>query len=166
MTSPPVGSSTGTCAPSQTIDVRSSQVIVFSSSNANITVSPVVLQSCTAGGAGAPLLFTVTVLDVNGNAMPAGTAVSFTSTNGTITSSLSYVVPDTDGCLTSASGCPALVGARSGGATFGDIPVIMKSDAAWAAGVCTDATGHNGNFTVTVTTPLGVITSATTTVAD
>lgn len=165
VTAPPVGSSAGTCATSKTLHVRSSQVIVFSGSTAAISVAPIVLPQCIpAVGGGAPSTFNVTVLDVNGNAMPVGSTVNFTTTNGIITSG-NYIVPDTIGCLSAAAGCPA----SAASATFGNIPVTMKSDAVWAAGVpnntCTNS-ASSGVFTVTVTTPKGLITTATTTVAD
>ncbi len=168
VTVPPVGSSANTCAASKTLHVRSSQVIVFSGSTPVITLAPIALPPCTlVGGAGAPSTFNVTVLDINGNAMPVGSTVNFTTTNGTITSG-NYIVPDTIGCLSTSVGCPT----SAASATFGNIPVTMKSDATWAAGTppapntCTNTNGSTGSFTVTVTTPKGNITTASTTVSD
>ena len=153
-------SSAGTCAASKTLHVTSSQVIVFSGSTSSIVINggaAIALPPCTpAGGVGAPLTFVVRVLDANGNAMPVGTTVAFSTTNGTITSNASYIVPDTTGCLAGSAGCLA----PSASATFGEIPVTMKSDGAWAAGApntCTNA-NPSGTFTVTVTSPKGIIT--------
>lgn len=154
------------CSTQKSIDARSSQVIVFSTSAALITINGgagIALPPCVAGVLGAPFTFPVTVTDLNGNAMPAGTTVAFSATNGSITSSGSYVVPDTSGCRTSFAGCPA----SAASAAFGDIPVTMKSDATSpSAGVCANASGF-GNFTVTVTAPKGLITApATAAVSD
>lgn len=152
------------CSAQKSIHVRGKLPIVFSGSDAVITINggaTIALPPCTGGGGvGAPSTFTVTVVDLHGNAMPAGTTVAFSSDNGTVTSSASYTVPSTSGCRTGAS-CPALAAS----ATFGDIPVTMKSDATWATGVCTN-TNANGTFTVKVTTPKGVITNATKSITD
>lgn len=166
-------SSTGTCAASKTLHVRSSQVIVLSSSSANVTINggaTIALPVCTLTGPGNPSTFTVTVVDINGNAMPAGTKVDFTTTNGTTPVPASFTVPDTLGCRTSYAGCPT----ASASATFGDIAVTMKSDAVYtpAAGAvaasCAQPTGGGpiGIFTVTVTSPSGVKTTGTATVTD
>ena len=162
------------CSPQKSIYVRQSQVIVLSSSSANITINgnaPINLPPCNiVTGAGAPSTFTVTVVDQHGNAMPAGTTVAFTKDNGTITSPASYIVPNSIGCRTGYAGCPA----SAGSATFGDIPVTMQSDATFAAGTpntCTNAS-TSGTFTVTVTTPSNsaapatTVTTSTATVTD
>lgn len=155
VTAPPVGSSAGTCATSKTLHVRSSQIIVFSGSTAAITINGglvIPLPVCAAGVVGAPLTFNTIVLDANGNAMPVGSTVNFTTTNGAFVSSASYIVPDTT-CGLGSVGC-------------GVIPVTMRSDATGSAGVCTNTNGSTGIFTVTVTTPKGTITTATTTITD
>jgi len=171
----------GLCSPQKSILVRDSQVMVFSTSHADITINggaTIVLPKCVAGSggsgnAGAPFPFTVTVVDQNGNAMPVGTTVTFSTTNGTMTFPLTgYTVQDTTGCRTGA-GCPAF----SASATFGDSTVSMKSDSVFAAGApavpgpigadtCSDPTGSSGVFTVTVTTPKGNITYGNMTVTD
>jgi len=167
------------CSPQKSIFVRDSQIIVLSTSHADITINggaAIALPPCVtgiggSGHAGAPTSFTVTVVDLNGNAMPAGTTVAFSSTNGTITFPVGgYTVQDTIGCRAGYAGCPAF----SASATFGDHTVSMKSDSVFAAGAagsagppvvppaadtCTDPTGSSGMFTVTVTTPKGNITS-------
>lgn len=161
------------CATAKTLHVRNSQVIVFSGSAAGITINAggvVALPVCTAaGGIGAPSTFTVTVVDVNGNAMPVGSTVAFTTSNGTLVSGASYVIPDTIGCRTGFAGCPA----SAASATFGNIAVTLKSDATWAApvapavvGTCTNTNGATGTFSVTVTSPKGLVTTQTATVTD
>ena len=187
-----------TCSPQKTIDVRGSQVIVFSTEFADITFSAsaaasgtgfgfipnadatkppsIVLQSCTAGGASSS--FVVTVVDKHGNAMPAGTTVGFTSTNGFILSERSFTVPDTIGCRSSYSGCPA----SAGSPTFGDYVVTMQYDTlTWSRdytyywdwywyyynrNVCDDNIVKQGEFKVTVSTPKGKATTASIAVKD
>ncbi len=163
-------SSAGTCATNKTVHVRGSTVIAFSSSDATVSINggaTIGLNPCVAGGLGLSIDVTVTVVDINGNAMPAGTTVEITTDNGIIVSGGSYIVPSTNGCRTSGS-CPALASS----ATFGNITVNMKSDASYAAGtgVCSN-TSANGTLTVTVTSPSvgtipGVKTIATKAVTD
>ena len=96
---------------------------------AGITVaaidSHIDLPACNTISGNVPDTFMVTVVDVNGNAMPVGSTVAFSTSNGTITSDASYIVPDTIACRTGYTGCPA----TAASANFGDIPVTMKSDA-------------------------------------
>jgi len=178
------GSSATACSAQKGIHVRGQMPIVFSSSDAFITINgnaPISLPSCfTAAGfspgggaAGGPLEFTVTVVDINGNAMPAGTRVEFTADNGTVTSDALYTVQSTSGCRPASAGaggsasCPA----SAASSTFGNIQVVMKSNATFtagtppAAGTCAD-TNNRGTLRVKVTTPKGNITSATATVTD
>lgn len=160
------------CSAQKTIDVRGSQVIVFSSSSAIITINngaTIALPPCTVGGGpGASKTFSVNVVDLNGNAMPVGTAVAFSSDNGTITSDTGYVVPDTTACNSAYAGCPA----TAGSAAFGNILVTMKSDSTLVTdattGVvsCSDPNNSSGAFKVTVTAPSGKVTTATIGVTD
>ena len=143
------------CSSQKSIDVRRSLPVIFSTSSAIIIInnfSGIALPPCTlAGGPGAPRTFIVSVVDLNGNAMPAGTTINFSSSNGTITSDPSIIVPSTAGCRTGFAGCPPSVGTPN----FGDIAVTMRSDATFAPGpppACTN-TNSSGTFTVTVTTP-------------
>jgi len=164
----------GICSTQKSIDARGSQIIVFSSSDATISINnnnTIALTPCNPATGNTPTTITVAVVDVNGNAMPAGTQVHFNSDNGIITGATAnpYVVPDTIGCRTNnpvtgaAYVCPA--SARS--ATFGNIPVTVVSDATWtpadpAAGTparCTNPS-NSGTFSVTVTSPKGTITAA------
>jgi hypothetical protein len=163
------------CSTQKSIDVRGSQVIVFSSSSANITINggaTIALTPCSLVNGNVPSTFTVTVVDVNGNAMPAGTTVAFSSDNGTITSATSVVIPDTTACRTTGyPGCPT----SAGSATFGDIAINMKSNATYTpadpttvpptAATCKD-TGNSGSFTATVTSPRGVVTTRSATATD
>lgn len=135
------------CSPQKSIDVRTSTVIVLSSSSAVITINSGAAINLTASPS-----FTVNVVDRNGNAMPPDTTVEFATTNGTIDTEESYTYPDITGCNSHYSGCPA----SSGSATFGNHTVIMSRD----------DTPDSGTFTVTVTTPKGLITIATGTVID
>jgi len=181
------------CSTQKSIDVRSSQIIVFSTSEADITITDpavvlpaptvvIALPPCStagSGSAGAPYTFIVTVVDRHGNAMPAGTTVAFSSDNATITTD-NYIVPDTDGCREDPvlyPGCPATPPATVGSPTFGDIRVTMKSDAVFtplvpgtppAADTPAKCTNPNtsGTFTVKVTSPKGIITTATMPVTD
>ena len=163
-------SSAGTCSTTHTLHVRDSQVMILSSSYANITINggaPITIPACSVVNGDVPTTFAVTVVDVNGNAMPAGSTIAFSSTNGTITSAASLIQPDTIGCRSSYSGCPT----SAGSATFGNIPVTMKSDATFTIvpapgpNTCSNST-PSGTFTVTVTSPRGLVTTATATVTD
>jgi hypothetical protein len=160
------------CSAQKSIDVRGSEIIIFSSSTATVAVDNnvglVALPTCVAPSGVTPAPHTVTVVDVNGNAMPAGTTVTFTSDNAVIVPA-SFTVPDTIGCRTAnpvtggAYTCPASVGS----ATFGDIPLSIKSNATYdsATGLCKD-TGASGTFTVTVTSPKGLVTTKSITITD
>jgi hypothetical protein len=136
-TTPPL-SSAGTCAASQTIYVRSSTVIAFSSNYALIAI-PAITPSTTA-------TYLVNVVDVNGNAMPVGTTVAFsiTGTTSKINGDSSFIVPNTSGCNSNHPGCPATVGTT----TFGDIAISITA-------------GTSGLLNVKVTTPMpdAVVTS-------
>ena len=178
--------------PQRSMDVRAGQVIVFSTSEANITInggSPIVLPSCTPGkngAAGGAVKFIVTVVDKHGNAMPKGTQISFSATNGTVITA-AEPVQDTISCRIGtdpdgfAYACPDNTKLNPpqgpGSTTFGNIEVGMRSDAVFALvldptsglpvdGTCTDATGKSGDFTVTVKTPRGTSTSGSVKVTD
>jgi hypothetical protein len=162
--------------------------MVFSTSDANITfsgavdpttgahvttgggVTTITLPKCDIAKGNQTYAFTVTVVDLHGNAMPAGTTIGFASDNGTFSGLTSFVVPDTIGCRSSYLGCPASPPATVGSPTFGDLGVTMKSDATYTPGdpnanpptqpACVDRT-PSGTFTVTVKT--NGVTSGTTT---
>lgn len=167
-------SSAGTCATSQTVHVRSSNVVVFSGSTPVVTAwsiaaIPVALSSinmklgCNNLTDSSP--FTIRVLDANGNAMPAGTTIALSTNNGTIKTATSTIVPSTNECKTGVAGCIAPYASD----TVGVIPVSMATDAVHAVGppaTCSDATGFSGYLSVTVTTPLGLITTTQIPVSD
>lgn len=119
----------------------------------------IVLPSCTTVRPEAearPATATVTVVDTNGNALPAGTVVTFTTDTGATANPSSWVVPDTIGCRTGFPGCPALVASP----TFGDIAVTLMSDAAYDAkkGECKNLKS-GGSFFVRIISPKGAITT-------
>jgi hypothetical protein len=135
-----------------TIHDRVSITIVFSGSGADITLADiptgtVALDHCADGVAFAnnPVTFKVNIVDVNGNVMPAGTKIDFSTTNGTIVSMpVSWTMPNSS--------------AQTNG-TF-TYTVIMESDATQATAApfaCTNAK-RNGLLTVQVTTPKGLLT--------
>lgn len=169
------------CSAQKSIDVRASQVVVFSDSwadtslhthitapsvpvplRAGVTSSGIVLSSCwtvTTATEATPSTVTVTVVDMHGNAMPAGTTVVFSTNNGATATPVRWIVPDTIGCRTGFAGCPAAAASP----TFGDIAVSLVSDAKYDVGppaICTN-TQSGGIFTVTVTTPTGAATTYT-----
>jgi hypothetical protein len=176
------GSSAGTCAASKAIHVRRNLVIVFSGSNpvfqfnpGSINLRPPAFAACVDG-----TQFTapsqdvqITITDVNGNIMPAGTTVAFSTTNGTIVSSpTSFVVPNRIACL-AGSGPAGFTCPASSAVALGNAPltytVSVKSDVTQGAGptfICNPNTTASGSLTVTVTTPNAISTSASINVLD
>lgn len=138
-----------------TIHDRGSLTIVLSGSDASITINngnPINLPHCTNGVAfnNTATSFTITVTDLNGNIMPAGTTISFATTNGTITSiPTSYTVQNT-----STKTPPTFL-------------VRMISDATQDPNslACSNSK-TSGDFTVTVSTPKAVSTYASVQVND
>lgn len=160
------GAATNACNLQKSIHVRRSATVVFSGSNAFITglPSPITLAPCVDGvGPGPATTFTVRILDVNGNAMPAGTTILFSTNNGKLLApSEPFVQPNTTTCR-SGGACPP----SAADPTFGDYQIVMKTDATYdkTTGICTN-TESEGIFSVKVTTPKGLITPATATVTD
>jgi hypothetical protein len=175
-------SSLGTCAATKSIHVRRNFTILFSGSNPVVTFSdPLTLApkgsvnlnvpaTCTPGASDSVL---VTVTDVNGNIMPAGTTVSFSATNGTITSApTSFTVLNSTACLQGSGPGAGFICPVSSAVPL-DSPVIsyvvsMTSNAtisAPPASVCTNPISA-GVLSVTVTTPKGVSTSISIPVND
>jgi len=164
------------CAASPNVHVRASKVIVFSSSvPAPITVTPASPIDLVGGVIPNPQIasdcnktqktVTLRITDVNKNAMPVGTTIKFTTTNGTLIGTSSFVVPNsTVNALTSIlppPPAPQIFPAI-------DYQVTLKSDSQLVTVIggtnfCTDPT-PKGNLIVTVTTPLGVVTVDSTTV--
>lgn len=123
----------------------------------------IVLPSCTTVRPEAearPATATVTVVDTNGNALPAGTVVTFTTDTGATATPSSWVVPDTIGCRTGFPGCPTTPPASVASPTFGDIAVTLMSDAAYDVkkGECKNLKS-GGSFFVRITSPKGAITT-------
>jgi len=137
--------------------------IVFSGStayislrdNAGASISAVALDHCTDGVAFAnnPVMFKVNIVDVNGNVMPAGTTINFSTDNGTIVSKpLAWTMPSSS--------------AQTNG-TFA-YTLIMESDATQATAApfaCTN-TKRNGRLTVEVTSSKGLLTVQSFSVTD
>lgn len=162
------------CSQNQSMDVRDSIVIVFSTSDAFIAITDddgqlIDLPPCDpiAGTSGGSKDVTVTVVDWHGNAMPAGTKVELESGNGTINNSsstaYSHVVPSTSGCRTEFPGCPAQAASN----TFGDIYVTLISDSKYNedSGKCVNPS-NTGVLFVSVTTPKGTTTTTSMTITD
>src|SRR5207247_2985583 len=171
--SAPGTSSAGTCSTQKSIHVFRNLPIVFSGSDAQVNFYDSTLAA-TAGVVFAPcstaVLFTpqqqtvfVSVVDINGNVMPAGTTVAFSSNNGTIVSTpASFTVPNTTACLSGAAGCPSAI-AVALGATPLTYEVIIKTQTSQSGTVapftCTVPAGSPGRLSVTVTTPTAVVTT-------
>ncbi len=130
---------------STTLNVRSSLVIVLSGHNAVFGNLPSSINLGTCGSA--PQTIPLTIGDINGNSLAAGTKISLATTNGTIISPTSANVPDSN--------------------AFGpySFPITLKTDATLANAVCTN-TNPTGTLTITVTTPGGFVTTALVTVND
>jgi len=168
-------SSAGTCSTQKTLHVFQNVPMILSGSDAIITMydasftalGGITFPVCTTGA-----LFTVptqtvnvTITDVNGNVMPAGTTVTFASTSGTLTSvATSFTVPDSIACLSGYSGCPASAAIGLGVSPL-TYQVILKSaqtqSGTAAPFSCTAASTSPGFFSVTVTTPANVKTIGT-----
>jgi hypothetical protein len=121
------------------IHVRNSTRIILSGRNAVISAPTINLAHCTDGVAfiNTPVTVDVSVTDANGNIMPAGTTISFTATNGTITGPTDFTV---------SNAAPDLGAAITYSTT-------MISDATQGAGpgfICTNAV-TSGSLKVTVT---------------
>lgn len=161
------------CSTTKSIHVRRALVLTMSSStpaplalfnNAAppVGVTSISLPACDnpVGGVSTmdPTTYYVRVVDVNGNAMPTGTTIGFSTSNGTLLSLASFTTMNNSGCSSASAGCPAGVGTS----TFEYYPVTLQSDAALSSGVCTNSK-TSGLLTVTVKTPGGAGIGPTTT---
>lgn len=142
-----------------TLNVRSSLVIVLSGSSAVITsnANPIALGTCSTTGPSSKIAVTtsIKVVDARGQVMPAGTTIDVVSSNGFLISPAKITVPSTSA---NAVTNPAV-------ATYG---VSIEPD--WTQTgtgpyTCTN-TRSSGLLTVTVTTPKGLVSTATFTVTD
>lgn len=135
------------CAAVKSVHVRGDIVIVLSGS------TPVVTSDAPAQidllGCGVVQLVNVKIVDVNGNLMPAGTTVAFSTLN--------------DGTIVTTTGDFPVANANTAIATIPafNYSVTIKSDGAFntTTGVCTDST-LAGVLRVTVTTPKGIANTA------
>ena len=169
-------SSAGTCAASKSIHVFRNLPVVFSGSHPvfqvtdPVTGSPKTSIDTTA--CNTSIVSTdITITDVNGNLMPAGTTVNFTTTNGTIKSApTSFVVPNSIACLKNSgpgfsSGtvpagfvCPAKSEVLLGSQLLTYRVDVISDGTGGGGSPCTNSS-VSGNLIVTVKTPLGVETS-------
>jgi len=143
------------CDAPKSLHVRGSGVIVMSGSEAVISLPGVISPpACTTGAAfiAVPTTFILQVRDLRGQVMPAGTTITVTTTNGTLSGPTSFTVPNTT--------------------TAFDYHITIQSDATQALNAtppptytCTNAKTI-GILTVTVTTPGGITTTATSSVLD
>lgn len=133
------GSSAVACNTLKATHVRDSLAIVFSGSDSVTTAIPAAFD---LGGCGNSQTANIDVRDLHGNVMPAGTKVDVTTSNGKLVAPFGFVVGNTNNF-------PAL----------NEYSVIVLSDGTLSGNpaVCTDPTVA-GRLTITVTTPLGVIT--------
>ncbi len=185
-------SSPGTCSAQKSIHVFRNIPIVFSGSDALVQFSDssgtpidpitgITFPLCVVGTPTPTATVLITVTDVNGNIMPFGTGVAFSTNNGTIQSTpRSFIVPNSTACLAGAGpggftcsgptcSLPASAPAgftcpTSSEVPFGSAPltyeVIVKSEATQSAGTCTNSSNSPGRLSVTVTTPKGIVTTA------
>jgi hypothetical protein len=124
------GNTPGSTCSSTTLAIGAGLRMVMSTSAAQITL--VSGSSTVTHGTSAP--FTVNVKDMNGNSMPAGTTVVFTSDSTIGSASGSFAVP-----------CDAGIG---GQAYVGSLSAALPSN----------ATSSAGNVIITVKSPLGTTT--------
>jgi len=146
-------------------------------------ITGITFPPCVVGTPTPTATVLITVTDVNGNIMPFDTGVAFSTNNGTIQSTpTSFKVPNSTACLAGAGpggftcsstgkSC-SLGGSAPAGFTcptssevlFGSAPltyeVIVKSQATQSAGTCTSPSNSPGRLSVTVTTPKGIVTTA------
>jgi hypothetical protein len=151
-----------------TVHVRSSLVQVLSTSAAAITPvtpEPYALSHCTDGtpffNVARPLTFAIrdtnpTIFPGNslpGNILPAGTTIQFTTSNGTLLSEGSFVVPNTN----------------EPSSAVWTYSILVQSDASQtkvADGyICTN-TVTIGSLSIKVTTPLGIVTTRSFSITD
>jgi hypothetical protein len=168
-------SSPGTCSTSKSIHVYRNIPIIFSGSTAvvsfydAVTLAPIVPATGIVFPACDPATpFTPTARDVyinvtdgNGNAMPAGTTIAFTSTSGTITTTpLTFSVPNTTACLTGFAGCPASAMQPLINSVFTyQVGIRTSATQTGSAAPFTCSAATTGSFTVTVTTPKNIVTT-------
>lgn len=122
------------CGQGRGVDVRESGVIVMATSGADIDISPDPIHVTNLSSR----LVSVSVSDLNGNMMPAGTKVDLEATNGTLSGTSSYEIASTN------SRGPAVM------------QVIVEADEESSTGL----------FIATVTSPNGVVTMKQVVITD
>jgi hypothetical protein len=150
----------GSCAAAKTLHVRGSHTVVLSGSEpkAELEVAGInnpnpSLLKLTCGSAPVALKFHLE--DARGNALPAGTLVEYTTTNGKFASTTSFVIPNSLACRNPGTGnCPA--SAQELRNTFaGSFLTSIQSDAELPK--C-ENTNKFGTLTLKVTTPKNIVT--------
>ena len=175
-------SAPGSCAAAKTLNVRGSLVVVLSTSTASFAralargeLADINIPVCTTGTRYTYPQVTrdVVITDLNGNAMPAGTTVAFSTTNGVIRSATSYTVGNTSACSRPgiAANCPASNADLEGIGGFGFFRVVLESDVTQTGPTGTPAfectnRANSGSLTATVTTPRGISTLVSIVVND
>ena len=176
----PGTSSAGTCSAQKTLHVFQNVTMLFSGSDADIrlydsTFTPINSLTFPACSPAAPFVpssatVNVSVWDVNGNVMPAGTTVAFSTTNGTLTSAAtSFTIPNSTACINSAAACPASAALGLGVQPL-TFQLLIKSQTTQSGSAapftCTIPTSSPGLLTVTVTTPKGTVTRSSISVTN
>ncbi|MBI3284986.1 MAG: hypothetical protein HYZ65_09105 [Burkholderiales bacterium] len=146
-----------------TIHVRDAFVLVFSTSKAEITlVDAPPLDRCVDGTkfVNSAKIFQIAVRDQNptffagnalpGNILPAGTTITFSTSNGTILSDTSFTVPNTN----------------EPNSAVWTYRLLIQGDATQDPALVCSNPVSSGFLTVKVTTPLGVITPQSFTIND
>ena len=121
----------------QVLYISNQVVQIFSGSRANIAFAPESLV-CPAGGTAS---VQVKITDVNGNIMPSGTNISFSTVLGSGTSTVT----------------PAAIVIGSGTAPFGVIPMVVPI---YNLTIACPAPSSTGTLQVTVTTPRNIETKS------
>jgi hypothetical protein len=183
-------SSPGSCSAQKSINVRDSVVVVLSGSTpirprleifnevANLANDSIDLEPCVTGTPwlNRPVTTAIRIVDPNGNAMPAGTTVNFTTSNGTITSPVTtFTIGNNGQCVTPGFtpsvlstgfesfpnftiACPSLAqGLENSGASLFTIQLESEVTQGPAlplpAFVCSQNLRRSGQLTVTVSSP-------------
>lgn len=160
----------------QATHVRGALVQVLSTSEANITAiggSTFALSQCVDGTpfANTATTFSVAIRDNNptifagntlsGNILPAGTKIELATSNGTILSGTSFIVPNTN--EPSSAAWTYFVSVQSNATQTG--PGTTSGGVTNPSYVCSNPVA-SGLLTVKVTTPLGIITTQSFSVTD
>lgn len=172
-----VSSSAGTCSASKSIHVRRSLVLTLSSSTPSplalfdnstppVSATSISLPACDNPAnlsmlSGPVTTYYVRVVDIHGNAMPAGTTITFTTSNGAVVSTPSFTLANNTGCSSAFPGCPA----SAASSLFEYYSVRLQSDATSDGAACTNAK-TSGLLTVKVVTPGGAGVGSLTTSTD